>query len=124
MSSTGLILVVAAAVLSALSNILLRVGVLRAGGLGTSERGLAADLAALLQDPLFLLGGLLYGVAALVWFRVISSEYLSVAYVLLVASTFILVAAGGRFFLHEPLGVQRAIGFAVILIGIVISAHA
>lgn len=124
MTSTGLMLVVAAAVLSAGSNILLRIGVLRAGGLGISERGLAADLLALLQDPVFVLGGMLYGFAALVWFRVISSEYLSVAYVLLVATTFILVAAGGRVFLHEPMTVQRTIGFAVILIGIVISAHA
>jgi multidrug transporter EmrE-like cation transporter len=124
MTTAGMLLVMAAAVLSAGSNLLLRIGVLRAGGLGTSDRGLAADLVALLQDPLFLSGCMLYGVAALVWFRVISSEYLSIAYVLLVASTFILVAAGGRVFLHEPLTVQRTIGFAVILIGIAITAHA
>jgi multidrug transporter EmrE-like cation transporter len=124
MTQTGLLLVAIAAILSAGANILLRVGVLRAGGLGASARGYAADLLALLHDPLFMSGAALYALAALVWFRVISTEYLSVAYVVLVASTFILVAAGGRVFLHEPLTLQHTIGLAVILIGIAISAHA
>jgi drug/metabolite transporter (DMT)-like permease len=124
MTATGIVLVAIAAVLTAAANILLRVGVLRAGGFGASERGIAADLFALLQDPLFVLGGTLYALAALVWFRVISTEYLSAAYVLLIASTFVLVAVGGRFLLHEPFTLQRTIGLFVILVGIMISAHA
>jgi multidrug transporter EmrE-like cation transporter len=124
MTSTGLILVAIAAVLSAASNIVLRLGVIRGGGFGTSERGVSADFLALAHQPLFVLGIVLYGVAGLVWFRLVSTEYLSAAYVLLVASTFVLVAAGGRVFFNEPITLQHSVGMAVILAGILISADA
>jgi len=53
------------------------------------------------KQPLFLSGVFLYGLSALIWFSVISSEQLSTAYPILVSMTFILVTAGSVVFFHE-----------------------
>src|SRR5262249_53390908 len=95
MSATGLVLVLVTAALTMAANLLLRVGIIAAGGF--SFGGLAETvrgLVALFTEPRFLLGFVLYFVASVVWFRVVATERLSVAYPLLVSCTFTLVTAG------------------------------
>ena len=123
MSASGFLLTIAAALITAISNILLRVGVLRAGGFGLSPENVAGDLWRLGKEPSFIIGILLYGLAALFWFRIISSENLATGYVVLVSVAFIAVNIGGYFVFREPVTVQKLVGLAVILMGIALVAR-
>ena len=119
MSATGLVLVLVTAVLTMAANLLLRVGIVAAGGF--SFGGLAETvrgLVALFMEPRFLLGFVLYFVASVVWFRVVATERLSVAYPLLVSCTFTLVTAGAVVAFGESLTRRQVLGLLVILAGI------
>ena len=119
MSSTGLLLVIVTAALTMVANLLLRSGIDAAGGFTLG--GFATTVAALLKlfmQPKFLVGFVLYFMASVVWFRVVATEPLSVAYPLLVSCTFTLVTAGAVVVFSEPLSVRQVLGLVVILAGI------
>jgi multidrug transporter EmrE-like cation transporter len=121
MSATGFLLVLSTAALTMIANLLLRAGIDAAGGflLGGAMEILRA-LVALFTQPLFALGFAIYFLASVVWFRVVATEPLSLAYPILVSLTFILVTAGAVFFFSEPLSLRKVVGLAVILAGIAI----
>lgn len=124
MTERGLLLVVFTAVLTVASNLMLRDGVTRAGGFAPSSVYLITDLLRLARQPLFVGGVALYATAALVWFRVISTENLSSSYPLLVSLTFVLVTLGAAVLFREPLSWRKVLGLGVILAGIVLVARA
>jgi multidrug transporter EmrE-like cation transporter len=116
MSRTGWFLILLSAGLTVAANLLLRSGVERAGGF-TME---LASLAALARQLRFDLGIVLYAMASLVWFRVLSIEPLSIAYPVLVSSTFLLVTIGAVLLFHESLAWHKILGLVIILAGIFI----
>ena len=119
MSATGLLLVIVTAALTMVANLLLRAGIDAAGGFTLG--GVATTVAALLKlfmQPKFLIGFVLYFMASVVWFRVVATEPLSVAYPLLVSCTFTLVTAGAVVVFSEPLSARQVLGLVVILAGI------
>jgi multidrug transporter EmrE-like cation transporter len=120
----GLLLVGLSALLTVASNLMLRGGVTRAGGFALSPVSLVSDLLRLARQPLFVAGLALYATAALVWFRVISTENLNSSYPLLVSLTFVLVTLGATLFFREPVSWQKVLGLGVILAGIVLVARA
>jgi multidrug transporter EmrE-like cation transporter len=119
MSATGLLLVIVTAALTMVANLLLRSGIDAAGGFTLG--GLGTTIAALIKlfmQPKFLVGFVLYFMASVVWFRVVATEPLSVAYPLLVSCTFTLVTAGAVVVFSEPLSARQVLGLVVILAGI------
>ncbi|BAY66040.1 putative small multidrug resistance transmembrane protein [Calothrix brevissima NIES-22] len=120
MTTNGLYLVILSAVLTVTANILLRIGVVRAGGLGGNADELLNSLLRLVSQPLFDIGFILYGLASLVWFRVISTEPLNIAYPLLVSMTFVLVTLGATVVFKESMTFRHFVGLAVVLTGIVL----
>ncbi len=76
----------------------------------------------LAAQPLFDLGFILYGLAAFVWFRVVSTEELSTAYPLLVSLVFIFVTLGASALFRESITLRKVAGLAVILLGIFLVA--
>jgi multidrug transporter EmrE-like cation transporter len=119
MSTTGLLLVIVTAALTMFANLLLRAGIDAAGGFALG--GVATTLASLLKlftQPKFLVGFVLYFMASVVWFRVVATEPLSVAYPLLVSCTFTLVTAGAVIVFSEPMSARQILGLLVILAGI------
>jgi multidrug transporter EmrE-like cation transporter len=124
MTLQGFLWIVGAALTTVSSNVILRMGVLRAGGFGVSGKGLAADLLALASQPLFLLGMFLYGVAALIWFYIVSTQQLATAYVLLVAIAFIGVTTASHFAFGEPMTPIKILGLVIVLAGIVVTSRA
>jgi multidrug transporter EmrE-like cation transporter len=121
-SLTGFWFILLAAGLTAASNLMMRHGVIAGGGFGVSSAGLTSDILNLARQPTFALGVLLYGLAALVWFRVMSSEDLSTGYVLLVSVTFLMVLAGAVLAFDEPVGMRKLLGVTAILFGILLVA--
>ncbi len=124
MSARGLVLLLSSALATVAANLLLRAGVLRAGGFRLEGSGLVRQALALAFQPLFIAGVLFYILAAVVWFAVISMEQLSTAYPMLVSLTFVLVTTGAVLFFQEIVSWQKAVGIAIILIGIVLVARA
>ena len=120
MTGAGLLLVILSALFTVSANLMMRGGVLRAGGFSLS----LASALSLGRQPLFVGGVILYGVAALIWFRVLSVENLSTSYPLLVSLTFVLVTLGAIFIFREPVSSQKLIGIAVIVAGIILVARA
>ncbi|HEY9721555.1 MAG TPA: hypothetical protein V6D47_06050 [Oscillatoriaceae cyanobacterium] len=113
MSVVGWLLVLVSAGLTVAANLLLRAGIVAAGGFD----GLASILR-LAREPRFDLGFFLYGLAALVWFRVVATEPLSTAYPILVSLTFLLVTFGASMFFHEALTLRKMAALGVMLTGI------
>ena len=118
MTANGWLLVLLSAGLTVAANLLLRGGVDRAGGFGGNLAELLGALLRLAGQPLFDLGFILYGLAALVWFRIIATQPLSTAYPLLVSLTFMLVTLGAATLFQEPVTARKLVGLAIILVGI------
>lgn len=115
-----MLLVIIAALMTVTSNLMLRAAVTRAGGFTLSINSLIQDLFRLAKQPLFLIGLFFYGLAALVWFRVISTENLNSSYPVLVGTTFLLVTIGATLLFREPISWFKAFGLGMILIGIIV----
>lgn len=124
MTNRGLLLVFLVALLQVSGNLLLRAGVVGAGGLSLNLSTLLADLRRLLLNPVFDLGVFLYGAASVIWFGVVSSESLSSSYPLVVALSFILVTAGAVVLFQETVSAQKVVGLFVLLVGILMVATA
>lgn len=124
MTHRGLLLVFLVALLQVSGNLLLRAGVVGAGGLSLNLSTLLADLRRLLLNPVFDVGVFLYGAASVVWFGVVSSESLSSSYPLLVALSFLLVTAGAVVLFQETVSAQKVVGLFVLLVGILMVATA
>lgn len=118
MTVSGLWLVTIAAINAAISSFLLRYSIDKIGGFSFSGQ----TFQALARSPLFLIGVCLYGLAGLLWFRVLSTEQLSIAYPLLVSLTFLMVTCGAIFFFGENLTIAKLSGLGFILIGIALIA--
>lgn len=124
MSARGFLLVVVTALLTVAGNLLMREGVVRGGGLTLSAATVLRGLFHLARQPLFDLGVLLYGLASVIWFAVISTEKLNSSYPLLVSATFLLVTLGATWLFREPMPLQKAVGVGVLLAGILLVATA
>lgn len=124
MTISGLLLVGLTAVLQSAANLLLRGGVLRAGGLSFSSPRVTDQAVALASEPMFVIGVFLYGAAAVVWFSVLSVEDLSRSYPMLVGLSFIIVGAGAALFFSEQISWQKLAGMSTILVGILLVARA
>jgi drug/metabolite transporter (DMT)-like permease len=124
MSTRGIILLILTCVSTVTGNLLLRTGLVKAGGISLSAGRIVGQLLALTRQPLFLIGFALYAMATLIWFSVISSEDLSTAYPILASLTFALVTTGAILFFHEKVTAQKLAGIAIILLGVIIVARA
>jgi multidrug transporter EmrE-like cation transporter len=123
-SSSALLLIVVSGVLTAAANLLLRHGLVRAGGFDVTRLGVVDTAGALLRQPTFVAGVILYGAAAVVWFRVLSVAEVSTSYPILIGLTFVLVSIGAVAWFQESMSVVKAAGIAVILAGIVLVGRA
>lgn len=123
MSLAGFLFVLLSAGLTALANLTLRIGLLRAGGLDLSPGAVLGDIYKLAKEPVFVIGVTAYGTAAVVWFRVISTENLTSSYPLVVGLTFVLVTAAAVLFLREPISLVKGLGMVVIIAGIALVAR-
>ena len=117
-------LIALSAITTAVANLLLRAGVLKAGGLSLSLDRFWSDALALGAQPLFVLGFICYGIAAVLWFSVLSRADLSISYPVLVGLTFVLVVSGSVVVFHESLPWDRVVGMVLIVAGVALVARA
>lgn len=121
MSRLGLLITVLTSAVTTLSNILLTRGVRAEGGF---KGDLLAALIRFAQNPSFMLGLCFYALAALLWFRIISTEPVNVAYPILVSLTFVFVVVSSTLIFGEGLALRKALGIAIIIAGIYVVSSA
>jgi multidrug transporter EmrE-like cation transporter len=123
MNGRVLALVASSAVTTAVANLLLRAGVEKAGGLSLNLDRFWSDALGLAAQPLFVIGFIFYGIAAVLWFSVLPRADLSVTYPVLVALTFVLVVSGSVAVFHENLPWVKVVGLGLILVGVALVAR-
>lgn len=124
MSRAGFLLILASAGSTVMANLAFRKAVLQAAPSSSAARSLAALLASLLPQPLFIAGLVAYAVAAALWLRALATEQVTTGYPLLVSMTFVLVTVGAVLLLRESVSWQKGLGLCFILAGIALIARA
>lgn len=123
MTDRGFFLLILSSLCAVVGNLLLRGGILRAGGFALSLDKLRPQFLSLSAQPMFMGGMFLYGLAAIIWFRILSTQDLSLSYPLMVSMTFVMVTLGAAYFFDEPLTWHKICGLCVILVGIAMAAR-
>lgn len=118
MTTTGWWLILLSAGFTASGNLLIRVGVDHVGEFRLTLRELPNSLRRLAAQPMFGIGFILNAIAALVWFRVVSTETLSTAFPLTVSLAFVFVTLGALVLFRESISVRKFAGLAVIAVGV------
>ena len=77
---------------------------------------------ALYLTPWFISGAALYGVSLATYTLALKTIPLSIAYPILISGSLIVVAFYALFFLQEPFGISRFIGFSLLLAGVALVA--
>ena len=119
MTLSGFLLLFATGCCGAAANFLMKKGISQDGNFVLSVSGLVR----LAQQPAFLGGLLLSGIAVLMWFRILSTQKLSTCYPLFVSITYFLITLGAFYFFHEKVSVQKVAGLVAIVLGIVAVAR-
>lgn len=120
MTFQGLLLVLLTAAFTASGNLMMKSGIASAGGVSLHLSDFWSELVSLIRQPAFDLGVLLYIVATLLWFRVISHEQLSLSYPILISLSLVFVTLGAVSLFQESIGAQQVLGMCIIAVGILL----
>lgn len=120
-SAFTLSLLLISILLSASSQIMLKVGMTTAGvRAATSDGGVLRIVVAITRSPGVVAGLLCFGLSAVVWLFVLSRMPVSQAYPC-VALGIVITSVAGGVLLGEPLTPTRMIGIAIIVAGVVLT---
>ena len=108
-----------AVTLSAIAQLILKLGTLKITAGAPSAVSLRDTLLLASASPMVWTGLMVYAASAVVWVGVLARMQLSVAYPL-VAFSIVLTCIFGRVLLGEPIGFLRALGVALIIAGVVL----
>lgn len=122
-SIQGIILIFIAATLMSVASLMLRGSIDAVGGFGGNLATIHKDILALLLQPIFIIGVILYGGGTLLWMRVLSTEPLSIGYPILMSFAFVTITLGAAAFFNEAITATKLIGMAVIVAGVVIASN-
>lgn len=122
-SIQGLMLIFVAASMMSAASLMLRGSIDAVGGFADNIATIHQDIFALLLQPIFIIGVILYGGGTLLWMRVLSTEPISVGYPILMSFAFVTITLGAAAFFNEPITVQRVIGMAIIVTGVIIASN-
>ena len=114
MNLAGFILLLITALCMAGANLLIKTGIMTAGGFDPS----VSALFRLCCEPAFIAGFGLSGLAALMWIRILATQKLSTCYPLFVSLTYCLITLAAFYFLHERISAQKMAGLVAIIAGI------
>lgn len=102
------------------ANILLKKGVVTAGGISGQKSQLIGEILKVATSPLILIGLFLYGLSFLIWLRVLTFSDLSKSYPIFAAIVFLMTTIGSIIFLKENITLLRVLGMIIMLTGIYI----
>lgn len=104
----------ASAVLMGISNLCLKTSI----GRVQASAGAVPFILSVVRQPIFICGFLLFGMASLIYMRVLTSIPLSTAYPVFVSIAFAIVAVGAMMLFGERMTAQKLLGGALLIGGI------
>lgn len=122
MSASGWPFVLAAVVLTAAAQLLLKAGAEKLAPLSLSVSGAFAFAMRIASEPHLLAGVACYFISMLLWIMALTRMEVSVAYPML-SLGYVLTAIAAYFLFGEAVSVQRVLGIVVIIVGVVITAR-
>ena len=96
---------------------LLKLAIVRAGGISILEIGVVGLIRKFIEVPYIVVGFGLYGVSSILWLQVLSKLDISVAFPL-VSLTYVATLILGRFLFNEPVNLCRIVGVLLICSGV------
>ncbi len=96
---------------------LLKLAIVRSGGMSILEIGVGGLIRKFMEVPYIVLGFGLYGVSAILWLQVLSKLDISVAFPM-VSVTYVATLFVGRFLFDEPVNLSRIVGVLLICSGV------
>ena len=96
---------------------LMKLAIVRSGGMPVLEIGIAGLIRKFLSAPYILIGFALYGVSAILWLQVLTKLDFSVAFPM-VSMTYVGTLLIGRFMFDEPVNLCRIVGVLLICSGV------
>ncbi|MEL6526005.1 MAG: hypothetical protein AAFQ07_09880 [Chloroflexota bacterium] len=122
-SMQGIILIVIAGTMMSFGSLGLKGAIEAIGGFADDITKIHEDIIALIFNPIFIVGLVLYGGGTLVWMRVIATEPLSVGYPILMSIAFITITLGAAFFFSEQITPLKLLGMAIIVVGVIVATN-
>ena len=113
----ALALAVVCILLVVVGQTLMKLAIVRSGGMPVLEIGIAGLIRKFLSAPYILIGFALYGVSAILWLQVLTKLDFSVAFPM-VSMTYIGTLLIGRFMFDEPVNLCRIVGVLLICSGV------
>lgn len=104
-----------------LGNILWKYGLIQMNGFMVSNTDIFTNLKKLLVSPWIRCGSILYIVATLWWFYIMSKENLSYIYPL-ASIGYVITMFAGYFLFEEVIPFSRWIGIAIVVVGFIVIA--
>jgi len=117
LNQSALLLAAICIVLVIAGQTLLKLAIVRSGGMPVLEIGLAGLFRKCVSVPYIFIGFGIYGVSAILWLQVLSKLDISVAFPM-VSTTYIGTLFVGRFIFDEPVNLFRVIGVLLICSGV------
>lgn len=111
-----------AAFLAVSGNLSLKKGMMAVGKITLGRESFLAEIFKIFTQPFIIVGLGFYFVSMLFWLKILSSQYLSFAYPLMIALTFIFLSLGSFFFLKEEITLAKVLGMGVIILGMALVA--
>jgi multidrug transporter EmrE-like cation transporter len=124
MTLNGWIYILICSVTVVSANILLREGV-RSSGVVIFEngiKGLYKDVITVLLNPMLLACLFFYGISMLIWFRLVATQPISVAYPVLATLTFVGISLAGIIVFQESVSLLKITGLCLALTGCLLLA--
>lgn len=115
----GYSLALVSIVLGALGQVILKSGADKIGSLSLSASSLFSDLLRIIKTPQILSGMVFFGLSSLLWIKVLTRSELSLVYPM-VSLSYILVAILSFLLFKEQFTMQKILGIAVIITGVVV----
>ena len=97
----------------------LKLGLERTGGIDSGSLLVFHTWVTVLTNPMVVLGFILYGLASLVWLKVLSEHELSLAYPLISLSYAISLVIG-KWLFDDDINITRSVGVALIVLGAIV----
>lgn len=118
MNREGIIVTLLCAGFAIAGNLMMRQAT-RAGQLfDIAPAAILGSIGRLLTDPVALTAMIFYGAAALMWFRILATQNIAVAYPLIVGTTILFQSLAGIVLLHEKVQASQALGIALVFVGV------
>ena len=124
MTTQVFLLVIGSALLTACANLMMRRGLVLAGGLSVPGDGIPGLLPRQAGQLTFVLCLVTYVLAALVWFRVLSVAEVGTSYPVHVGLTPVMVTVGAALLFKDSVNLLRAVGIATVRVGVILMARA